>query len=785
MKQLLFLLFYTIGQYAHAQIIRGIVTSDNQRKIDSALIIDSRYGQKTVSKQNGQWEIQLPNDSSHILYISKPGFLTETILIEKSFPVDSMIEVQLKVKSIQLSNFTISSYKIARPSHEYLSFQSDISSKLLEYSQSNTLSDGIRFAPGIRIENNCQNCGFTQLRMNGLEGAYTQLLINNRALFSSLASVYGLDMIPASMIDRVEVIRGGNSALFGGNAIAGTVNIITKLPSRNSYEINSSSTFVAKGSWDHTLMADAAFVSKNKKSGIHAYSYLRHRNPWDANGDQITEITTLNNRTHGIDIYQTAKNHKINATLLWLNEFRRGGADLDRLPHQSRLAEQLRHDILSAQAVAKIDGKKNNHYKELFVGAQHVLRNSYYGSGGRIIPPGDTLSIKDSLALNAYGRTEDISVHTGVRFHFQYHTKLAATLNTEWQLNKVQDRMPGYQRSIHQMVSTIGQNIHIEYKPNEKYSFQLTQRLDRYSLSGNYSFPLHSFPIMLQRLIYIPRFAIGYRFHEHWQFKTSIAKGYRGPQAFSEDLHIETLGGAPRFVLISPELILERSLSANASLSFEPAATATVNHRLVMDAFYTSLSNPFILSNAIELANGLSVITKRNGIGAIVAGTNLEYQFSYKRLFQIQSGITLQQARYRQPELLWESTDTVKTSIFTSQILRTPRIYGFVSAVYTPSPFWTLTSQAVLTGTMKMSKIVNIHTEQIELTRTPYFWDQGVKLERMFLIQHQQKLYLYAGMHNLFNSFQRDIPTGIERDASYIYGPLRPRSVYIGIKLKS
>ena len=90
----------------------------------------------------------------------------------------------------------------------------------------------LMFSPGLRVENDCNNCGFSQVRMNGLEGPYTQILINSRPIFSGLAGVYGLEHIPPSMIQRIEVVRGGGSALFGGNAIAGTINVITKDPDK-------------------------------------------------------------------------------------------------------------------------------------------------------------------------------------------------------------------------------------------------------------------------------------------------------------------------------------------------------------------------------------------------------------------------------------------------------------------------------------------------------------------------------------------------------------------------
>lgn len=82
------------------------------------------------------------------------------------------------------------------------------------------MGENLNYCPGLRMENNCQNCGSSQVRMNGMDGPYSQILINGRPIFSSLASVYGLELIPTNMIDRIEIVRGGGSALYGSNAIA-------------------------------------------------------------------------------------------------------------------------------------------------------------------------------------------------------------------------------------------------------------------------------------------------------------------------------------------------------------------------------------------------------------------------------------------------------------------------------------------------------------------------------------------------------------------------------------
>ena len=82
------------------------------------------------------------------------------------------------------------------------------STKLFENTASSNLAETMKFQPGLRVENTCGNCGAVQLRINGLDGQYSQILLDSSPIFSSLAGVYGMEQLPVAMIERVEVIRG-------------------------------------------------------------------------------------------------------------------------------------------------------------------------------------------------------------------------------------------------------------------------------------------------------------------------------------------------------------------------------------------------------------------------------------------------------------------------------------------------------------------------------------------------------------------------------------------------
>jgi outer membrane receptor for ferrienterochelin and colicins len=130
--------------------------------------------------------------------------------------------------------------------------------------------------------------------MNGLEGPYSQILINSSPVFSGLAGVYGMELIPANMIERVEVVRGGGSALYGSNAIAGTINIILKDPINNSFEVSTTGGVTGLGvkgggalSNDYNIGFNSSVVTADSKSGLSIFGFNRGRDPFDANNDSF------------------------------------------------------------------------------------------------------------------------------------------------------------------------------------------------------------------------------------------------------------------------------------------------------------------------------------------------------------------------------------------------------------------------------------------------------------------------------------------------------------------
>lgn len=766
--------------------LSGKIYDNNSAIVDAQITLqNTEFSAVRFSNNQGIFAFQNVPYGEYSLVVNKLGYVAiqEKITVSSS---TSALDYKLQEDVLQLNQMVVTGTRNAVPMYDAPIIVNKISAKTLENTQSLSVAEGLNFSPGLRVENNCQNCGFTQLRMNGLDGAYSQILINSRPVFSALAGVYGLEMIPPNMIDRIEVVKGGGSALYGGNAIGGTVNIITKDPIKNQFMLGINQGFTDFETSDRTLQFSGSVVSEDLRKGFTAYGFQRNRDFWDANDDGFSELTALRNTTFGFDAFvKKIGKSKFKIHLNAINEWRRGGNEFSRQPHQTDITEQLEHSILGGGLSYEWMSDNEIHQFSAYTSAQFTQRDSYYGGGGRIIEAGDSLTEADLLAINAYGQSEDATAITGLQYNFEWKKNLVLTAGTEYQFNQVIDEMPGYQRVIDQTVSTVGSYMQVEWDPTPRLCIVGGGRFDYVSIDGNYDFNNVEFNNEHNIAVFVPRATVLYELTNHLKARGSYAQGYRTPQAFDEDLHIETVGGAARFIQLNSRLKNETSHSYTASLNYTKTANQ-LQYNIVAEGFYTLLSNPFILSNPVELPNGVAVIEKRNGEAAHVQGVNLEANVAIGSNWVIQTGVTAQTAKYQEAEIIWEGTDTENNNVVTSteDLLRTPDLYGFATVNYTYKKRLNLSLSTLYTGQMRVPHVINPETEYTVIKETPEFFEANIKVSYEWKLQKNYFLEWFAGTQNIFNSYQEDLDTGADRDAGYVYGPMRPRTVFMGCKLK-
>ena len=788
----MFLFLVPVFALAQQATFKGKISAEGKPVLGADVIL--RKGQEvkgTSSQASGDYQVKVPA-GTYKLTISSVGFktitqdisLTENEVLSKNFSLEKDL--------LEIDQVVVTATRNIIPQYKSPVVVSKVTGHIFETTQSLSLAEGLNFTPGLRTETNCQNCGFNQLRINGLEGSYSQILVNGRPVFSSLAGVYGLEMIPANMIDRVEVVRGAGSVLYGGNAIGGTVNILTKDPTRNTFSVGNSLSLLKDGSPDNTLFANASVVSEDFDKGLTLFAYQRNRKPYDSNEDGYSEITKLHNTTFGADAFwNPTENSKVKLNLNSINEFRRGGNKFDLLPHESDITEQLRHRILAGDLAFERFSDDLAHKFSLYTSAQYTDRDGYYGGGlGYAVNSKadfDNLSADDQeeyfKALAKYGHTTELVGVGGAQYAYTITPELNLSLGSEYKYDKVNDNYIGQNRSVDQVVRTYGNYLQVEWNPAKKLTLLGGSRYDYVDIKGSYRFAGVDKDSNKQISKFVPRLIAMYDITETLKLRGSFAQGYRAPQAFDEDLHTEVLDGDPIFVELDKDLTSETSNSYTASLNYTKREGNT-QANLILEGFYTHINNRFINQDLTDIGN-IKHKLKTNATDHLkIMGVNVEANFAFGSQWIWQTGFTYQQSRFSEQQTIWENEDpTDPKKISSDRVMRSPELYGYTTLSYTPIAALKLSYNGVFTGQMYVPHVIEAQSGEQVIVKSPNFYEQNLRAAYTFSLTDNYKLEVFAGVKNIFNQYQKDFDKGKDRDADYIYGPQHPRTYFMGLKL--
>ena len=706
-----------------------------------------------LTDESGHFYLKnLPEGELTIIF-SMMGYETEkrTVTLRR----DTLIEMNVAIAetSFMIDNVVVTANKYETKQREVATIVNVIPPLIIESTTSNSMADVLNFQTGLRVEETCSNCGVPQIRINGLEGQYTQILMDSRPIFSSLASVYGLEQLPAGMVDRIEVIRGGGSALYGANAIAGVVNIITKEPSRNSFNISNSSAFTQAGTYDINTNMNASVVSENQKAGLFLFGVQRNRQQYDRDNDGYSDIPHLNSTTVGFRSYfKTSDYSKITAEYHHTSEFRRGGYGIDSLqPHESPLTEQLKHNIDAATAKWDMYTADNKHFVSVYTSFQHIARDSYFGT---------------NYNPNAYGKSTDIVSVTGAQYRFSYPCGIMnadLSAGAEYSYNQLRDQILGYDRNTLQKVHLGGGYIQNEWK-NKQWSILVGGRLEQHSL--------------LDKPVFSPRANIRYTPIDPIILRVSYASGYRAPQIYEEDLHVGAVGGEVSLISLDENLKPEYSHSISGSIDmYKRFGKWDLN--LTLEGFFTQLNDVFTLVENGHDAQGNLLLTRTNASGARVAGMNIEAKVGFGHLLTFQAGYTYNHSRYIEP-LQWSENPNIAPQ---RRMFRTPDHYGYFLCNIEPVEHFHIVTNGKVTGNMLVQHFAGYVPEDEEVT-TPTFFEWDIKLCYDIPLYKHYTLEVNAGVKNILDQFQSDLDKGMDRDAGFIYGPATPRTFFAGINLK-
>jgi outer membrane receptor for ferrienterochelin and colicins len=475
------------------------------------------------------------------------------------------------------------------------------SAKFFQKNPTPSIFDALQNINGVRPQLNCNICNTGDIHVNGLEGPYTMVMIDGMPIVSSLSTVYGLSGIPNALIERVEVVKGPASSLYGSEAVGGLINIITnevnKAP-RLSIDLMNTSYL------EHNFDLGYKVRIHPKVDMLLGVNYFKYGNKVDDNFDNFTDVT-LQDRISVFQKWNVSRNENRLLTLAgrflyedrWGGEMNwtkanRGGDEVYGESIYTKRFELLGNYQLPVKERMFFAFSLTNHHQD-----------SRYGTTSYIAQQNISFA---QLTWDRKIKNHDLLLGTAFRYTF-YDDNTPATMS----LNQTNAPESTYLPAIF---------LQDEIKFAQRHSVLLGMRYDYNSNHGN---------------IGTPRFAYKVNFDENSILRLNAGTGFRVVNIFTED-HAALTGA--REVVIANELKPEKTYNVN--LNYLKRVYAGGNtFTFDVSAFYTHFNNRIVAdyeSNANEIRyDNLSGYAVSKGL---TGNVDLILDFGLK----VNAGITLQ-----------------------------------------------------------------------------------------------------------------------------------------------
>ncbi|MDA7798033.1 TonB-dependent receptor [bacterium] len=515
---ILFVLFSIQTGFSQEHTINGTVYSEGEPLNGASLRIKgTNLG--TITNEKGYFSIKFSKKKNNQLIISYTGHKSKQIEID---PKDSdigkiVLELYESLDEIVISGTLKPVSKLNSPVAVEVYSQS-----FFKANPSPSIFESLESINGIRPQLNCNVCNTGDIHINGQEGSYTMVLIDGLPIVSGLSTVYGLSGIPQSLIERVEIVKGPASTIYGSEAIGGVINLITKLP-ENSSKLSVDS-FLSDWGELNTDIGYKYSLSK-RTTGLLGINYFNFSNPIDNNNDGFTDLTIqdrisiFNKFTYGDKLSFATRfvyEDRWGGQLNWEPKYRGGDTVYGENIYTTRF-----------EAFGNYTFNKNLSFQFSYNNHTH---NSAYGT--TIFNANQTIGF-GQLIWNKSIKNNDLLFGLAYRYTY-YDDDTTATFNEILNSN---------QEDIYHMP---GLFIQDEIKINESNTLLLGIRFDHNSLHGN---------------IFTPR--INYKLSNYDQtsiLRMSFGTGYRVAQVFTED-HAALTGA--RDVVFLNDLEPEKSWNTN------------------------------------------------------------------------------------------------------------------------------------------------------------------------------------------------------------------------------
>jgi len=766
--------FLVFSAYANApeayiapgKIIGHVIDSQTEAPLSGANVFIDHGIVGSATDKNGDFAIVNAPVGSYKLVASMIGYNPEYKEIDVISGQTVTIDFTLKEGLLEMGAVTVTGTAIPHVFEDVPVKTEVITREIISRTESVDLAEALQLQTGVRVENNCQNCNFTQVRILGMDGPYSQILIDGDPVVSSLAGVYGLEQFPTEMIEQVEVVKGGGSALYGGGAIAGTVNMITRKPLTNRTHIKYYGQSVGAYAGDNGFSAVAERVNEDRSSGAYIYGAARDRNPYDHNEDGYSELGQLKSQTIGVNwYYNPIQTGSLKVHAHHLHEKRRGGDQFEVPFHEANVAEAVEHLRWGGTIRWEHRPLANLDYR-LYYSTALTYRDSYYGGLGDPAEydadndgnPDDAARLD---ALAAYGNSEN-QVHLGgVRTNISlgHHILTAGADYSSDHLQDASTRMASYHLNETYTNTGLYLQDNFHFLADESMELLVGGRFDNHS--------------ELNDPVFSPRASLKYNPVDGLVLRSGFSTGFKAPQVFDEDLHIESLGGDQRVIRNDPNLKEETSLSFNGGLEYQNYI-GDAPYSFAVTGFHTILDNALALDwdGATQLPDGTYQLTRVNNPGATVSG--IEVNLGYRPIspLEFRLGATFKESEYDEPEGGLTSFP------------RSPDVYGNLFISYTPLSVLSFYTALNYTGDAWVPHEEPTDGTGPRMEKSDSYMEMDLGLKYTIFAKSDSKFEISTGVKNIFDSFQDNLDIGPTRDPAFVYGPSLPRTIYLGVEVE-
>lgn len=289
MKQLtaFILIAFHLGSYAQ-YCVEGLLLDEKQNVSPYTNLVSLDGKQVVQSDANGAFKFENVSEVPFYFKIQSIDFIEDTVKViptsgEKCHHITVLLKNNKHLEEMVVSGDLMERARSKSP------VPIEVYDK--EFFRSNpnpSVFESMQNVNGVRPQINCNVCNTGDIHINGLEGPYTMVLIDGLPIVSGLSTVYGLNGIPQSLIERVEIVKGPASTLYGSEAVGGIINVITKRPEGKSLlSVDSYGTSWLESNTDLSYV----FGMGKKSHSMLGVNYFNYSNPIDNNDDNFTDVT--------------------------------------------------------------------------------------------------------------------------------------------------------------------------------------------------------------------------------------------------------------------------------------------------------------------------------------------------------------------------------------------------------------------------------------------------------------------------------------------------------------